>query len=98
MRFKAVGVPWSPTEFVQQARLAQHPFLKKSKATDLSRRSIFEILVSGRYTVQKRRDAAIRHWRQRRDELKEEEAKLHREMHRDVEAVVAGPRRAVTGV
>eukprot|EP00972_Heterocapsa_arctica_P057237 8446244-Heterocapsa_arctica.AAC.1 len=68
-----VGVPWTPAEFLEQAKLLDHPFQAPVLLPDRVLTSIFTALVEGPSAVRRHRRDWVMRWQRRSVELAEVE-------------------------
>ena len=82
------GVPWTPTEFHQQAALAKHPFEAQASIPDVLLKTIFQMVCEGPETVSRHRSQKLKYWASVKAELAQQEMELHLNFHPSVEAVL----------
>ena len=64
-----MGLPWSPEEFIKQAKKARHPFDDPAKVSDRHKYAIYMNLTIGMQGVREWRRQELAYWTQRAAEL-----------------------------
>jgi len=81
-----LGLPWTPTEFIDQARQLEHPFAKQAVVPDRSLRAIFHVLTKGPKGIAEVRRKELERWTRRAKELDGTERNLFSEAPAEVQA------------
>ena len=71
-----MGLPWSPEEFIKQAKKARHPFDDPAKVSDRHKYAIYMNLTIGTQGVREWRRQELAYWTQRAAELQSDELEL----------------------
>ena len=87
-----VGLPWSPAEFIGQARDLVHPFEQPPPLEDVTLQLIFDWATLGCEAIRSRRRAALDHYGRLAAELEPQEAALRARGDPHVQAILAGKR------
>ena len=82
------GVPWTPSEFMQEAARRGHPSDSISSVPEELKRAIWELAASDPVCVAERRAAFFRKWMSIAAEVHEEEKQLKETMDEGVKSVV----------
>ena len=85
-----IGLPWSVSEFVAQARATAHPFLDEATVPEYIARVIFNQLTVGVDGVEAHRDEFIGYVEGLVDGLESEEAHLHGQLDEDEQFIIEG--------
>ena len=78
-----LGIPWSKTEFLEEAKKAEHPF-SMPPAPGEPDMAIFQCVTLGTKKVIEHREAWFQKWELRATQLEDEEAKLTSSLHPDI--------------
>ena len=84
------GVYHAPTQFLEAAKTAVHPFDEADHAPGAAREAIFRAITEGEEAVIRIQSEKLALWRRWRDELAEDERALHQQMPTRVAAVYRG--------
>lgn len=83
-----VGVYRTEDEFVQEALKLQRPFDSSTSVSDDAKRAMYWLLTYGPDEVKRNREQLFEHYEKLKEELKEEEYKLHAAMDPDRERLI----------
>lgn len=83
-----VGVYRTEDEFVQEALKLQHPFDSSFSVSDDAKRAMYWLLTCGPEEVKRNREQLFEHYAKLKEELKDEEYKLHSAMDPDRERLI----------
>ena len=86
------GVHRTPVEFIECAKLLQHPFDAADLVSDASFRAIFATLTKGAEVTRAARRAVLKKWRRWAVELQPKEDELHARLPESVASVYRGKR------
>ena len=90
------GVPWSPTEFIEEAGKVVHPAEGCFGVSDHLQEAVFEVLTKGCSEMHRIRTERLRAWESRAVKLQAKEDELHAAMPLAMRKVLAGKRLLLT--
>ena len=82
--FLQVGVFWSPAEFIERARSAQHPYNLVAEVSPEVSRNLFHFFTKGPACVGHKMAEALSFWWKRAADLQPRERALHEAMNPEV--------------
>ncbi len=85
-----VSIPWTPSQFIDEASKVTHPFLSLQTARELPLRSIFFTLTAGPAAVAHHWKLTILKWRLKAKRLEVQERALRSKLHPWVSQVLGG--------
>ena len=87
-----IGESWSPMEFIERAKGLEHPFNARVKLPPQQAKALYEAATLGPSALARKRTSTLEWYRGLAEELAPAEARLHAELHAEVETVVADKR------